>query len=469
MQLAERHACNWETRRHEIRLLWERDAAPVKGGRSFTALDRSRGVLDNGGMTTETLTCPYCNAAIGVSTGLSAGQRIVCPRCGDTFPLRPADAFTGQPMSPATAETAITNKPAVTASTAPPPELSLHSRRSTGLVAALVVGVMLLMAGGGLVFMLMTQQQRRAYDTSRPPRRPGKQRGVPETEPPLPVVASISPDKLPALGYLPSEVNFLFAVRIPELLASPTGVRIMREPIKIGERAYRLEELPAWLGLRLEDIDHLVFAARVDDSLPPPFYLVFRTAQPYDEEQMRQRLKGTRIGGPGKKTLYKFHPKRPDIQLYAWLADEHTVVLALFADQLERLANRPVEDLQQLPEEVRTVLKERREPVAPVWIVGHSRDWSKTRAALFLKWLKKEDQAKLAPLKTFGVWFVPDHSLAVKGVFACKDEAGARGLEEYFRSLRGPDPNFKTALDGPWLTLQFPASPDFVSRLLKRN
>ncbi|MGH7224041.1 MAG: hypothetical protein ACRELF_12490, partial [Gemmataceae bacterium] len=379
-------------------------------------------------MTTETLTCPYCNASIGVSAGLSAGQRILCPRCGDTFPLRPADAFTGQPTPQAATETAITTKPAPSASTTLSPELSFRSRRSPGLVAALVIGVMLVMAGGGLIFMLRTQAQRRAYDTNLPPRRPGKQRGAIEADLP-PLLASIAPDKLPALGYLPSDVNFLFAVRIPELLASPAGMRMLRDPIKLGTKDHRLEELPAWLGFRLEDIDHLVFAARIDDTLPPPCYLVFRTAQPYDEEQMRQRLKATRIASPGKKTLYKFHPPRPDIPLHAWFADERTVVLALFANQLEGLPGQPVEDLQQLPEEIHTLLKQRREPVAPVWIVGHSRDWSKTRAAMFLNGMKKKDQAKLSSLRTFGVWLVPDNSLVVKGVFACKDEAGARRLE----------------------------------------
>lgn len=418
-------------------------------------------------MTTESLTCPYCNASINVSAGLSAGQRVSCPRCGDTFPLRPADAFTSQPAAPMATETAITNKPAATVSTAPSPELSLHSRRSTGLVAALVVGVMLLMAGGGLVFMLRTQQQRRSYDTSRPPRRPGKQRGVLEPELP-PVIPSISPDKLPALGYLPSDVNFLFGVRIAELLASPAGARIVREPIKVGNRDYRLEDLSAWLGFRLEDLDHVVLAARLDDNVLPPFFLVFRTAQPYDEEQLRQRFKGVRVPSAGKKSLYKFQPPRLDVQMYAWLADERTVVLALFAGQLEGLANQPVEDLQQLPEEVRTVLKERREPVAPVWVVGHSRDWSKTQAALLLNGMKKEDRAKLAALRTFGVFLVMDNSLRINGVFACKNEEGARGLEDYFRALREPDPNFKTALDGPWLSVQFPAGPEFLPRLLKR-
>jgi hypothetical protein len=221
------------------------------------------------------------------------------------------------------------------------------------------------------------------------------------------------------------------------------------------------------LGFRLEDIDHFVFAADITDALLPPFYIVFRTVQPYDEEQLRQRLKCTSLASPGKKKLYTFPLPKQDIPMKAWFADDRTVVLALYAD-LEPLPSSPIEDLRQLPEELRTVLKQRREPVAPVWIAGHSRDWSKTSAAMFLNQMKKEDVRRLSALRTFGVWMVPDKSLAVKGVFACKDEAGAHGLEEYFRALRGPDANFKTAVDGPWLTLQFQTDPDFLAHVLKR-
>ncbi len=350
---------------------------------------------------------------------------------------------------------------------APAKQVLLPSRWSNRLIAGMVIGLMLLMASGGLVFMLMTQQQRRAYDTNRPPRRPGKQRSVPE-EDIVPPVASIAPDKLAALGYLPSSVNFLFAARIPELLATPLGTQLLHEPIKLGELQVRLENLSEWVGFRLEEIDHLVFAARIDESVPPPFYVVFHTAQPFDEEKLRQRIKGTKVPSPGKKTIYSFRIPQQDIQVNLWIADGRTVVLSLFADQLERLPSQPAADLQQLPQELRTVLKQRREPVAPVWIAGHSRDWSKTWAALFLNRMKKEDLVKINSLRTFGVWIVPDESLVVKSVFACKDEAGARGLADYFRSLGGPDANLKTALDGPWLTLQFQAGPDFLTRMLKR-
>jgi hypothetical protein len=413
-------------------------------------------------MSSEVLTCPYCNASIGVQPDLTAGQQIICPRCGDAFPLRFVDSYTDQPSPPQRKETAAT----ADTSLVPAAQVSLRPPRSNRLIAGVVLCVMFLMAGAGLAFMLMTQDARRAHDTSRPPRRPGRQRGVPE--PDNPTIATVSPDKLAALGYVPPGVNFLFGARISELLASPVGVQVLRDPIKVGDTEYRLENLPAWVGLRLEDLDHLVFAAKVNDAVIPPLYLVLRTAQPYDKEAIRQRLQGTRVASPSKKKLLSFGKGQNGLTPHIWFADEYTLVLALFADQLESLPSRPVEDLRQLPDEVRIVLKTRREPVAPAWIVGHSRDWSKTIAGKFLNRLKKEDLEKLSPLQTFGIWLVPEKSLDVRGVFACKDDAAARGLEEHFRSLRGDDPTFKTVLDGPWLTLQFQTGPDFLSHSMKR-
>jgi hypothetical protein len=416
-------------------------------------------------MPSENLTCPYCNAAIGVSPNLSAGQRIVCPRCGDSFPLRPADSFTGQ--VPPTAETAITDRPTVANPTLPALDPRLRSRRSLGLFAALVVGVMLLMAGVGLAFMLMTQQQRRAYDTNRPPRRPGKQRGVPEPENPT-VVAAVAPDRLVALRYLPEGVNFLVAARFPELKATTAGARLLHEPLfRFAEKDYRLDRLPAWVGLSVDDIDHIVFAAQLDDALDPRFYLVVRTAGPYDEEQLRERLKARRDRKAVKKPVYTFSPWE-NVSLSLWCAGPQTLIVAPFADLLDSLPDQPAGDLQRLPRDVRSVLTERREPVAPLWLAGHSRDWTKTPAGIVLGGLKKQQLRRIADLRTFGVWFVPDKLLGVRGVLECKDSASAHALDEWFHSLDGRETKLKTAQDGPWLLLQWQTEPDFLSRMTKR-
>ncbi len=422
-------------------------------------------------MTTETLTCPYCNASLGIQAGWSAGQRITCPRCGDSFPLPLSSPFLDQPSLSQPSE------PSSAADTLAS-EGPLPTRWSNRLVAGVILGVMFFMASSSLVFMLLTQQQRRAYDTSRPPRRPGKQRGILEADK-APPGASVTPDKLAALGYLPSGVNFLLAVRISELLASPLGTQLLREPIQWGDASFHLNNLLQWLGFRLEEIDHLLLAARIDDTVPPPFYVVLRTAQPYDPEQLRQRLKGSHIPSSSKKKLYVFRIPQQDMPLYAWFADERTVVLALLADHLETLPSQPVDGLQQLPEELRTFLKQHREPTALVWSAGHCEDWSKTAAALLFNRMKKEQREKLASLRTFAIFIIPaqsdrssaehkDNALVVKGAFACKEEAGAREWAEHCRALCGPGANLKTAVEGPSFLLQCHTSLDFFTRLGKR-
>jgi hypothetical protein len=416
-------------------------------------------------MNTDRLTCPYCNASISVPPGVAAGGRLDCPRCGDSFALRPTDALTHQPQLSSELNVAV--REAITSNRPPSPSLALPSRRSNGMLAALAVGVMLLMAGIGLAFMLRTQAQRRAQDTVRPARRPFKQLGVPESSN-LPVVESVAPDRLEALGYLPSDVNFLVAARVPELAATSIGSQILGEPLKIGGAEHRLSDFPEWVGFSLEDIDHVVLGARIQNDLLPPFYLVIRTVHSYDAEQVRQRLKGTRVASAAKKKLFTFRPLKRDLPMHVWFADDRTVVIALLAQQLEDLAAQPVPELQQFSPELRFVLRERREPVAPMWIAGHSRDWSKTSAAKLTTKIKNEDWLKLSSLQTFGVWIIPDKSVAVKGVFACKNEAGAKGLDAYFQSLPGPEANFKSARDDVWLIVQFQTGPNFLTRLLKR-
>ncbi len=416
-------------------------------------------------MSTKPLTCPYCNASIAAPAETSASGCIECPLCGDSFAIPPADALANRlPQS----ISSFASELAASSDSSPVPAIDLPSRRSNGRLAAIAVGVMLLVAGVGLTFMLMTQAQRRIQDTVSPARRPFKQPGIPELSG-APAVESVAPDRLEALGYLPADVNLLVAARIPELAANSTGSQMLREPLKIGGAEQRLTDLPSWIGLQAEDIDHLVLGVRIKDDLIPPFYLVIRTVRPHDAEELRKRLnKGKRLASASKKKLFEFRPLKRDFPIHAWLADERTVVLALIAEQLEALPNEPVADLRQFAPELRRVLRERRELVAPIWMAGHSPDWTKTLAAKLSIGVKKDDWRKLASLRTFGIWIVPDESVAVKGVFSCKDEAGARVLDTYFRSLSVPDSNFKSALDDAWLTVQFQAGPGFLVRAFHR-
>src|SRR4051794_5186786 len=48
-------------------------------------------------MTTDSLTCPYCNAYVPMPAGAAPGQRLPCPRCGEAFPYRSPEAGSDGP------------------------------------------------------------------------------------------------------------------------------------------------------------------------------------------------------------------------------------------------------------------------------------------------------------------------------------------------------------------------------------
>src|SRR5262245_14328709 len=108
-------------------------------------------------MTADLPTCPYCNAQVPLSAPAPAGQRLTCPRCGETFVLR--EAFSPD---------AIQAVPGVEVPRAAPVPAELPSSRNRAgvnrRVAAVVLGVMACLALAGLGFALVTQQQRRAND-----------------------------------------------------------------------------------------------------------------------------------------------------------------------------------------------------------------------------------------------------------------------------------------------------------------
>jgi hypothetical protein len=409
---------------------------------------------------TTSITCPYCNATIRVQPGTPSGQRIVCPRCGDSFPLRSQELRTAeQSFSPAPPSSEV--QPAVTGITTA--EVFANRRRANRVVALLVLGVMVVMAGGGLTFALLTQKDRRAHDTGltgRPKRSP-----VPvEEEFPM---ATVPPDKLPALGYLPSGTNLLLAAQFAELVLSPTGKQLLQDPIKIGGERYPLGELPGWVGLGSDDVDHVVLGVKFSDAVVPPVYLVVRTREPYDGDALRQRLKGKRIASSSKKVIFSFRSLQKDFPLFAWMADPQTLVLALASDQLDALPSRPHEDLTQLPDDLRAVLKERRELGSPLWAAGDPRTWSKTASLPFFTRLKKEDLEQLGQVRSFAVWVQPDKVVTIKASFQCKDAAAAHALEQHFRPKEPhPDHPLKTAFDGPWLNLQYQFEADRLAKWL---
>src|SRR5262249_45438468 len=184
---------------------------------------------------------------------------------------------------------------------------------------------------------------------TRPRRAAARPSGPPAEGPP----AVVAPARLAALGYLPAGTSVLVGAHVAELRASPAGRELLEMPVKVAGREVRLGSLAGWVGLKLEEIDHLVLGVKADDPFPPPGLLVARTRAPYDAGEVRRALGAERAPGGGKKRLYKVEPPGMRMPLVLWLADERTLVLGLVADHLGEVPETPAEGVEHLPEGVR--------------------------------------------------------------------------------------------------------------------
>jgi hypothetical protein len=393
------------------------------------------------------LTCPYCNASVTVPSGTTAGQLVSCPRCGDAFTLRepiPAE----DAIRPAASRSGVQLAP----DTAPPE--TARRRWSNRAVATGVLSLMGFMAMAGLALALWTVKDRRANDTGLKAR-PHRPLAPPFEAPAEPPVATVPPDKLEALGYLPAGTDLVAGVHVAELLSLPVGRQLLGQPIPIGGDEFQADSVAGWTGLRPEELDHLVIGVKMDESLPPHLFLVARTRAPFDRGRLRARLQGERLANAGKKPTFLFTPPGRNVRLAMYCPDDRTAVVALAPAHIQTVPDRPVADLGQLPEKLRQVLRERVEAAAPAWLAGHVENWSKSPAGFVLPKLKKEEADRLMSLWNFAVFVQLERGLTVKAAMQCKDPAAARALDEYLRTWQqDTKAKWKTARDGPWLTVQ---------------
>lgn len=395
-------------------------------------------------MSADTLTCPYCNAPQPTTPGLAVGQRVTCPRCGESFKLTTVPAASAGPPADAAAP-----------SVAPP------ARRKPVLanrvVGGVVLCVMLAMAGTGLTYALLTVKERREHDRALP--RKSRRPWLTE-RPPEDVTASAD---LAGLGYLPPSTGVVAALHVAELLGSPAGKEWASRPFKLGNGDFTLDSVRDWTGVEADNLDHLVLGVVVRDGgeadLTPAVHLVARTRRPYQPERVRAALNAIkshveRTPEGGKRTLYAASVRNLPVQL--WLADERTIVVGLFSN-LEQVPGQPAEGLRQLPAEVREVIEKRVSPRATAWAAGHSADWKKTWLPTVAGAVKDVPLlSRLGEVRTFALWLVLSRPAKVAGAFRCASEAAAEKVARADlapRQKESPEA-FKYSHDGAWLDVQ---------------
>jgi hypothetical protein len=366
-------------------------------------------------MTVFLLPCPYCNTNVQPPAGVREGQRIVCPRCGESFVCRNLPEQLSANGASAAAD--------------PPPEPP-RPTRANRIVGLTVLGLMAVMAAAGLTFAWLTVPQRRAHDF---PTTAG------DDQPKV-----VLPAELAGLGYLPPDTALVVAVDVAAALDDPAG-REFLDHFRPGDLLARgrddgagppsLPGLEQLLGLPPGDLDHVVLGLTLEGRELPGVTVVARTRHPLEgkKEQVRKALKA--VGEPalprGKALDHVTIPKT-QLPAFLWFADPSTFVVSLSRTDLDALPARPAEGMARLTPALREIIKTRVNSAAPqVWAAGHVGDWADTTAGgLLLGFLAKADRQVLEKVRDFGGWLRFDPGLTLGADFGCAGAADARALEE---------------------------------------
>jgi hypothetical protein len=416
-------------------------------------------------MTTEPVTCPYCNALVTVAPGTPGGRRVPCQRCGESFTLSPL-------AGPATTD--IGTGPTAPAPVAAPDDFAARRMWIGGApgrnrrLAVIILGVMACMAAGALAFALTTEKFRRDNDKGITQAHPKRRPPLDDEATPAGPVTPTPPARLDALAWLPKDTNLVAGVNVHEIAGTDAGKALLKQPIALG--GYKLsgsiESLLGALGFKSSEVDHVVVGVTADSSILPRAVLLVRTRREYDEEEVRKHLNAERVGGPGGRPVYEFRAGDALKPAVCFL-DGRTVAFALVPGPLTELPAEPRADLAQLPRELRDVLQKRVGAVGQLWVAGHSEDWTRTQArALFAK-MGKANGERLAKVRTFAAWVQLDDPAVVQATFDCGSDQAAKELQKVL-DIPDDGADWKAARADGWLTVQGRTKLDKVLGTLER-
>jgi hypothetical protein len=300
-----------------------------------------------------------------------------------------------------------------------------------------------------------------------------------------PTVPPVAPADLAALGYLPDDTDMIAAVHLAEALDNPVGRDLLW---RVGLDGAGAPDLARWTGLKLEDIDHAALGVKLGADLPVSEVLVIRSRRPLDPQAVRDALKAKAREEVAGRPAYPFVletglPLLASLNLAAWFADEHTLVLAK-KERFERIPIAPKAGIDHLRPALREVLKERMGPAAQVWTAAHTDSWNALNPFLVrlpLEGRLGDGADKVKKVRTLAVWFTADREgVTLGGACDSADEEGAKALAAFLapkdrKGLRDvfapPDAgamgrelvdSLKTTQHGTWVDVQAKASADAV-------
>jgi hypothetical protein len=390
-------------------------------------------------MDTRVTACPFCNATVPLPATLPATQKVPCPRCGESVPVRPST------LNGAPAGQSVTVSPPV--GNQPLPATKAWSNRK---IAATVLGVMALMATISLVYALRTTEFRRSNDHPAGPH-----------VPPLPAVTATPPTELTGLEYLPANCTAVVGLHVAQALQSEAGRTLLNRS--------GLAQDGSFLGLKLDTIDHAVLGANLD-RVPPQVTLVVRTRQPYSGDEVRKALQAGREVERGGRTVYRFKLSQGGLELGLVCPDERTLLVGL-VDDFETVPTQPAKGAERLPAPLRDLMTTRLPGGSVAWAVAHAADHPPAVASLLSGFTAKPspDIELLGQVRSLALSLRPTDGVTLNAAVQGRDATATAKLGDLLRKWgEAAEVPVNPAIQGDWVTVTASATPEKWAAVLGR-
>jgi hypothetical protein len=386
---------------------------------------------------TATVHCPHCNATVPL-TALPPSHRVVCPRCGEGFPVKepvtedgsrlPTESLNGPP-------------PAVPP---PPPPRSVGAFALAGVALAAVILVV-----GWFVFL------RKSDGPSGDPTQATK----PTT--------TVPPAALAALGHLPDDANVLIVAQPGPLLAF--AERTQADPKQVLAQSGLPDRLVAALdklGVRPEQIDHVAVGLSVGprDVVPRAVVALQLTAPLPDRGAFLKQLKAVQMTVASGATRYKTDIGLP---ITTEMANPDPTTYLFATDGKDLDAAPRGRGAAHLPAGLRESMA-RLSPASCVWVATDTSNWADKpavqAAAALLQ--RPELPARLASVRAvaLGTSLEPQPKLTT-AIRWTDPEAAKRFQDQTANALAGKP--VQIGGDGPWVTIEGTPDRDVWGGLLE--
>jgi len=438
----------------------------------------------------------------------SATRRVLCPHCGETFPLPGGMSGDGSPLPPAAhaPESGVSYDPGTgtfspSAQTGPVDVDSLRTpagsparpRLSNRAIALSILAFMGLVAILFLGYALQTEQIRREHD-----------RHLPKAQSitiPIGVAIACNVYIVALLFAIFRPKNLPGTVRLTILLAGMTAVVVtigmMRVHIRVSSdpnaaeeiyvpsiaRSVRPAETPG-LGY-LPDDTNVIAAVNIGMLMETPEGREFLTGNRGQLWSWQRLQEFTGIGlseidhvivglkvdnnllprvlviietnrpfsATGVKAALRAG-KWPDPDACLFPSD-HVLILGLTKKDLERITTKRSEGIDQLSPSLQKALAERIPRGADVWAAGHADNWLQTPALALFAGLSKEQREVLQKIQTFAAGLRLEKTLTVDAAFQCVDEPAAKALEQLLRQQKREElKNTRVSEKAGWVSFQ---------------